>query len=332
MSADAVAIAVVIATYRRPPLLRRCLQALLAQRDMAPEAYEIIVVDDGRSDDTKAVVDELAEGCGSVLPRLRYLRPLRGRGPAAMRNHGWRESSAPLLAFTDDDTIPDPRWLACGARAMTEGGPELAAVGGRVIVPLPPDPTDHALNTQGLERAEFVTANAFVRRSALDAVGGFDERFTRAWREDSDLHFALLERCGRVGRAESAIVVHPVREAPWGLSLWQQGNVYFDALLFRKHPALYRRKIRRRPPWRYLFVVGASLVAMAAALSGHAASAAGLAGACLTACLALARQRLRGTSRSPTHIAEMLVTSLVIPYLAVYWRVRGAWRFRTLFP
>lgn len=363
---SAPAIAVVIATYRRPNLLRRCLCALLAQQGISVDAYEIIVVDDGRSDDTKAVVDELALSSGG-LPRLRYLRPASGRGPAEMRNHGWRASAAPLIAFTDDDTIPDAHWLANGARAMAagaadigaggggmraggagigaggagmgeggagmrEGGASLAAAGGRVVVPLPDAPTDHARNTQGLERAEFVTANAFVRRAALAEVGGFDERFTLAWREDSDLHFALIERYGRVGRADDAIVVHPVRAAPWGISLRQQANVYFDALLFRKHRALYLQKIRRRPPWRYLFIVAAALGALVAALAGSGLFAAGLAGASLCACLAFAWRRLRGASRAPAHVAEMLVTSMAIPFLAVFWRLRGAWRFRTLFP
>jgi GT2 family glycosyltransferase len=54
-----------------------------------------------------------------------------------------------------------------------------------------------------------------VRRSALIEVGGFDERFKRAWREDSDLQFALLDK-GRIARCEEAVVEHPVRAEAWG--------------------------------------------------------------------------------------------------------------------
>lgn len=321
------AIAVVIATCRRPALLRRCLQTVLAQRDV-PGSYEVLVVDDGPSEDTRAVVDALAQQCPAHV-RLHYLQAQGTRGPAGARNAGWRRARAGVIAFTDDDTVPDADWLANGLRALHTG---LMAASGRVVVPAQHPPTDHARNTLGLERAEFVTANAFVRREALAAVGGFDARFTRAWREDSDLHFALIERYGRVGRADDAVVVHPVRAAPWGVSLSQQQNVYFDGLLYAKHPVLFRRRIRARPPLHYLAIVALALAAAAAALAGHGTAALGLAGASLAGSLLFALQRLRGASHAPAHVAEMVVTSVAIPFLAVYWRIRGAWRFRTLYP
>jgi glycosyltransferase involved in cell wall biosynthesis len=320
-------ISVVVPTYRRPELLRRCLHALIEQLDLPRSDYEVLVVDDGHTDDTRELVETLAQRTGS-LPVLRYLRPA-SKGPAAARNCGWRAARAPVIAFTDDDTVPDARWLAHGDRAIARGH---IAVTGRVIVPTTPRPTDHALNTKGLETAEFVTANVFVLKSALEIVGGFDERFKRAWREDSDLHFSLLERFGDVTRSEDAVVVHPVREAPWGISMSQQANVYFDALLFAKHPQLYRMKVRRRPPWDYFFIVACALAALPAALLGSALGALLPLSAGLLGCLAFAMRRLRRTSLSPAHVTEMLVTSLAIPFLAVFWRLRGAWRFKVLFP
>jgi glycosyltransferase involved in cell wall biosynthesis len=321
-------IAVVIPTCRRPALLRRCLEALL-QQSLEPRAYEVIVVDDGRSDDTREVIDELAARDANA-PRLRYLRPGDGaHGPAAARNVGWRASAANVIAFTDDDTVPDRDWLLEGLRAL---GPESVAASGQVVVPLDGPLTDHARNTQGLAAAEFVTANAFVRRAALAEIGGFDERFTRAWREDSDLQFTLMERCGTVTRAARAVVAHPVRPAPWGVSLSQQRNVSFDALLYRKHPRLYRARIRRRPPWHYVAIVGSALAALLAGLLGAPALALGLAALSLAGMLAFAVYRLRGSARTPAHVAEMLVTSCAIPFLALYWRAVGVWRFRVLFP
>ena len=331
MNSDARAlteVAVVIATCGRPALLRRCLTALVEQRGLDVCAYEIVIVDDGRSNDTMEVVNEFARRTAGA-PAVRYLRPTGTRGPAAARNRGWRASSAPVIAFTDDDTVPDPLWLANGCRALAQG---FAAASGRVVVPTCAAPTDHAKNTQGLETAEFVTANAFVRRDALLRVGGFDERFTRAWREDSDLHFSLIEHYGGVGHAPDAVVVHPVRQAPWGVSLSQQANVYFDALLFKKHRRLYLAKVRHRPPWRYVVVVVASLAAIVAAAAGQARLAMYLFSLSLVVCLAFAWQRLQGTSHAPAHVAEMLLTSLAIPYVAVFWRLRGAWRFKVLFP
>ena len=322
-------VSVVMATYRRPALLRRCLEAVLAQRGFEDgPGFEVIVVDDGRSADTAAVVRELAASSAG-RPCLRYIEAQGTRGPAGARNLGWRSARAEVIAFTDDDTVPDPHWLVNGLQVLTGG---LMAASGRVVVPTPPRPTDHARNTQGLERAEFVTANAFVRRQALLETGGFDERFTRAWREDADLHFSLIERYGRVGRADKAIVVHPVRAAPWGISMAQQANVYFDALLFAKHRELYRQKVRRRPPLHYLAIVACAIAALLATLAGHAGLGLGLAAASLGGCLAFAGRRLRGASLAPAHVAEMLVTSIAIPFLAVFWRIRGALRFRTLYP
>jgi glycosyltransferase involved in cell wall biosynthesis len=319
-------VSVVIPTCGRPHLLERCLTALHGQT-LDRHAYEVIVVDDGRSEDTRAQVESMAANDPGG-PALRYLRP-DGRGPAAARNRGWRAARGEIVAFTDDDTIPDPDWLRQGLLAMAAGG---VAVRGCVRVPTPPVLTDHGRMTRGLEQAEFVTANCFVRRSALDEVGGFDERFRRAWREDSDLHFALVERFGEVPRAEAAVVLHPVREAPWGISLRQQANMMFDALLFKKHPQLYRRKLGRlRAPASYYAIVLGTLVALAAAVAGHAplALASGALAALLVARLAL--RRLDGTSRAPSHVLEMVVTSCAIPFLALYWRLVGAWRFRVAF-
>jgi glycosyltransferase involved in cell wall biosynthesis len=320
-------VSVVIPTCGRLQLLGRCLDALDRQR-LDPAAFEVIVVDDGRSDPTRKLVQSRAAAAGARRAALRYLRP-DGKGPAAARNCGWRAARGEIIAFTDDDTIPDDDWLRQGLMAMAPG---LAAVRGSVQVPEPPVVTDHARMTRGLEQAEFVTANCFVRRSVLRQVGGFDERFKRAWREDSDLHFALLSRFGDVPRAPGAIVQHPVREAPWGISIRQQANVMFDALLFKKHPRLYRAKVGRlRAPGIYYGIVAAAFAALAAA----AASEPGWAAVSTVVALALvgrlAWRRLQGTSHDPAHVLEMVATSCVIPFLALYWRIVGAMRYRVPF-
>jgi len=323
-------ISVVVPTFRQPALLRRCLDALIAQR-IDPTAFEIIVVDDGAEDGVRDLVQGIAAWISS--PQVRYLRALHGQGPAAARNRGWRVGRGALIAFTDDDAVPEPDWLMCGARAF-ESNRHWVALSGRVVVPLansPRLPRNHRRTTQGLESAEFVTANAFVWRTALEAVGGFDERFTRAWREDSDLQFRLLALGGAVGHCPEARVMHPVRAEPWRTSLRQQRNTYFDALLYKKHPRLYRQRIRRIPPWDYYLIVAFAAAAplLWAADSDHLAEAGVLVAVALVA--RLAWRRLRRTDRSLRHLLEMLATSAVIPFLSVYWRLRGALRFRVLF-
>ena len=251
-------------------------------------------------------------------------------GPAHARNVGWRAARGGIIAFTDDDCLPAPRWLRAGLAAMvTSGGVDGAY--GRIVVPLPDDPTDYDRDAAGLERAEFATANCFYARRALEEVDGFDERFTSAWREDSDVFLALLERGRRLGFAHEALVVHPVRPAEWGVSIKQQRKSMFNALLYKKHPALYRERVQASPPWVYYAIVGALLGAAIAAVFSLGWLFLVMLGAWALLTASFCARRLRGTSRAPGHVAEMIVTSMLIPPLAVYWRLRGAVRFRVMF-
>jgi glycosyltransferase involved in cell wall biosynthesis len=324
-----VRVSVVVPTFRRPLLLQRCLKALAAQ-DLNRESYEVIVVDDGAFEDTTSLVEafqralDLQEG----LPAVRYLAsPRPGGGPAAARNLGWRVAKGEIVAFTDDDCVPHRGWLRAGLAAFTQG---VAGASGRILMPLPASPRDYELNAARLEEAEFATANCFYRREALAAAGGFDERFTAAWREDSDLFFTLLEKRSRLVRVPGAVVIHPVRPAPWGVSLRQQKNSLFEALLYKKHRRLYRLKIRRSPSSYYLAVF-ALFLALGGWWGGWwwLCASGVMVWGYLTARFCV--HRLRGTSRDPGHLAEMVLTSLLIPPLAVFWRLRGAMRFRVPF-
>lgn len=324
---EALLVSVVVPTCGRPNLLRRCLFALVRQR-IAGNTYEIVVADDGHSDETRQLVRRL-DRTNADGPRVRYVRsPTARGGPAGARNAGWHAARAPVIAFTDDDTIPARDWLSEGLRALEPG---IASVTGRTRVPVPLAPTDWHRNTAGLERGEFITANCFVRREVLEDIGGFDERFRRPWREDSDLHFAMLERELRVERAPRALVLHPVRDAPWGVSAKIQRNVYFDALLYKKHPHLYRTRISSGAPLRYYVAVATLGVGVVGLLRGAPLVAAGAGAVWLAWTVGFTAYRLRHTSRDPRHVAEMFYTSAVIPPLAVYWRIAGALRFKVVF-
>lgn len=321
-----VQVSVVIPTFHRPQLLARCLEALSKQTFDAA-SFEIIVVDDGDCEQSREVVRHFRNAL-SDQPAVRYALARDTQGPAAARNLGWRHASGEVVAFTDDDTVPDPDWLTNGVKALA---PDLAAVTGCVVVPTSRRPTDFALMTKGLEHAEFVTANAFVRRDMLIKLGGFDERFKSAWREDSDLQFRIADAGGSMRHADEAVVLHPVRQAPWGVSLKQQRNVFYDALLYKKHPHLYRLRIRPRPPWRYYVIVLCVPLCLVALAMGQVGAGVLMLGLAFALCMQFAGQRLRGTSLAPRHVAEMLVTSVCIPFLSVYWRLAGAWHFRVMF-
>ncbi len=284
-----------------------------------------MVADDAASEATRR---QVAWWAGRTAAAVRYVPVTGGHGPAAARNRGWQAARGAVIAFTDDDTVASPGWLRAGLAAFADG---VAGAWGRVVVPLPPVPTDYERDVAGLEAGPFVTANCFYRREALAAVGGFDERFASAWREDSDLYFTLLEQGARLVRAPDAVVVHPVRPAPWGVSLRQQRKNLFNALLYKKHPALYRRRIQAAPPWPYYLAVGALAAAVGGALRGREGLALGAAAAWALLTVRFCARRLRRASHAPHHVAEMLVTSALIPPLAVFWRLRGALRFRVFF-
>lgn len=316
--------AVVVPTCRRHELLARCLAALAAQ-DLPYEQFEVVVADDAASDETREFVSYFA--ASAPMPLL-YVRPATAKGPAAARNAGWQAAapSADVIAFTDDDCLPESDWLSRGLRDLDSSG--AAALAGRVVVPLPARPTDYQRDAAGLAACEFVTANCFCRRAALEAISGFDERFRFAWREDSDLHFTLLEHGFRV-EPSAATVVHPVRPASWGISLRQQKKGMFDSLLFKKHPRLYHEKIASLPAEYYAIGLALAVGIGSVALRRRRA---GIIAGCLWGLLTgrFFARRLAGNSRAPSHLAEMAVTSALIPPLSLYWRVRGMLRFGVL--
>ena len=327
-------VSVVIPTFERPDLLQRCLYALTMQ-DLDPTEFEVIVVDDAACESTRQQVASWIEQTSADNYTFRYLPVTGVHGPAAARNLGWRAAVSDIIAFTDDDCLPCPEWLRAGLEAFADG---VIGVSGKLIVPLDHTPNDYEHNAALLAKSEFITANCFYRRDALALVGGFDERFTLAWREDSDLVFNLMETYflqsgdrALLVHAPQAAVVHPIRPASWNVSLHQQRKSQFNALLYKKHRRLYRQRIQPAPPFHYYGIVALFLAALISLLVGlwAAALCAFALWAFLTGRFCL--RRLRSTSHALLHILSMLVTSLLIPPLAIFWRIAGAIRFRVFF-
>lgn len=319
-------VSVVIPTYRRDRELEHCLQRVAAQ-DWPRESLQIIVVDDGNSPSTDLVVG--AVGLKHSSTQFLLLAGDHG-GPAAARNAGWRAATGEIIAFIDDDAFPaDERWIAEGVRRLLDG--ESVLVSGSVTVPADEPPTDFQKNVRRLEEAQFLTCNAFALRSALEEVGGFDERFSVPFREDTDLQYRLEARFGPLAKAPRARVVHPARKGRIGESLRRQRYSMFNALLYREHPRRYRREVESRPPMAYYAMVSLLLAAFACLVTGK--RRAGALSISLWAALYvrfLAR-RLHGTSREPLRVMDMAATSALIPALSIYWRLRGAIRFRVWF-
>lgn len=295
----------------------------LQQQSLNKTDFEVIVVSDGPDEDTALVVRNF-ENAGN----FRYLYLPERKGPAAARNMGWLSAKAAVIAFTDDDTLPDRHWLE---KFLTMADPTQAlAFTGKVIVPRSRRPTDYEQNTAGLETADFVTANCACTKLALIAAGGFDERFSMAWREDSDLEFRLMLHGIPIIKIDSAVVVHPVREAQWGVSIREQKKTLYNALLYRKHPMLYRNKIQPRPAYLYYLIIGGFVLFLIGLVLNqqHLASMGALTWLSLTAYFIV--KRLYRTSLSGKHILEMIYTSFLIPFYSIYWQWYGSFKYRIL--
>jgi glycosyltransferase involved in cell wall biosynthesis len=321
-----IKISVVIPTFSRPKLLTKCLDALMAQ-SIPKSDFEVIVVSDGPDKET---LIELMPWLKKKKLNLSYEHTSEKKGPAAARNLGWLKAKAPLVAFTDDDCLPDKAWLAAFLHQyQDQSGP--VAYTGQTRVPLPKDPTDFELNTANLQDAEFITANCACSKTALISTGGFDERFKLAYREDSDLQFKFLSQDIPIRHVPEALVVHPVRNAPWGISIKEQKKGCYDALLFRKFPALYKNKIHARPLWNYYMINLLWILLFVSFIVQNKPmllfSSLGL----ILLLSGLIARRLKNSRKSINHILEMIWTSIFIPTLSVYWRIYGAIKFRVLF-
>jgi GT2 family glycosyltransferase len=316
-----VAVDIVVPTIGRSGLGALLQSLLVAGAAAGPYAPARIVLADDRPEP-----DAGLPGLGS-LPAALGERILvvgtGGRGPAAARNAGWRAAASPWIAFLDDDVQVTPSWLADLA-ADLEGLPaHVAGSQGRIRVPLPAGrrPTDWERNVAGLERAQWATADLAYRRGALSAVGGFDERFPRAYREDADLGLRLTG-AGFAIVTGSRQVVHPVRPAGRWVSLRLQAGNADDILMWALHGPGWRGRAgvphgRRN---HHLLTTAAGVAGLAGlATRRPAMTAAGLAG-WLLGTAELAAARIAPGPASRREVATMALTSLAMPPVATaYW-------------
>lgn len=320
-------ISVVIPTYRRPQLLKRCLQAL-AEQELDASRYEVLVVSDGPCAESRACVHDLLY---KTVATIKYLCLTGKGGPAAARNLGWRNAAGTVVAFTDDDCVPAANWLTSIVQHFHN--PLCHAIYGRVKVPTQrPRVTDFERQTMLLEAPAFVTANVACRKKVLEQVGGFDEQYKVAWREDSDLEFALMSNGETPYYAPDCLVYHPVRTAGWGVSIKEQQKSLYNALLRKKYPFFYRLYIKESPPAYYYLSVLGILCSLACFALGEPVAAAVCMIIALSGIAFFIYKRLYQNSLSPRHIIEMVVTSLCIPFLSLYWNWYGNYKFRKIKP
>jgi Glycosyl transferase family 2 len=309
---------VVVPTLGRPSL-PALLEALGAQAGHLPGRV-ILVWDRG---DPGA--PELPAWPSSLAGRVAVVRG-RGAGPAAARNAGWRAARAPWVAFLDDDVEPGPTWAADLAGDLAGLPPGVAGSQGVLRVPLPAGrrPTDWERNVHGLEGARWITADLAYRRSVLAELGGFDERFPRAYREDADLGLRVV-RAGYGIVAGRRAATHPVRPAGWLVSVRLQAGNADDALMRALHGPGWRAAAGvpggRRA--RHLAVSAAGLLALAALAAGRRRLALAGAAGWAAGTGELAWARVAPGPRTPAEVATMLATSVLIPPAASWHWLAG---------
>jgi len=317
---NVAACSVVVPTIGRPSL-HVLLDALAAAPGLRPA--ELILVDD-RPDG-----EPLRPGRAG-LPPVRVVRT-GGGGPARARNLGWRTARTEWIAFLDDDVVPDPDWYERLAQDLADLPPDVAGSQGRVRVPLPADrrPTDWERGTAGLATSSWITADLAYRRAALAAVGGFDERFPRAFREDSDLALRVMDTGARLVRGQRWIT-HPVRPVDRWVSVRVQAGNADDVLMRRLHGPDWRRRadaaLGRRP--QHMAVTAAALAAVSLAVARRPRAAAAAAAAWLAGTAEFAWKRIAPGPRTRDEVTTMTLTSAAIPPMATWHWLRGVVQHR----
>ncbi len=217
-------VSIVVASHRRAYVA-----VLAAALSTDHSGAEIIIVADYPVDDLMV-----------TFPRIVW-QHIDDTGISVKRNAGSRRATAEIIAFTDDDCIPEPGWVEKGLSYL-DSQPNAGGVEGKTVIDDDVRSSAPIGEFKRLEQRGYRTNNIFYRRDVFEAVGGFDERFT-VQREDVDLAYTVLSTGRDIGYCETAVVTHRVRDGErWDL-LKNCVNRRFDPLLFKKHPRLYRKHI-----------------------------------------------------------------------------------------
>jgi glycosyltransferase involved in cell wall biosynthesis len=222
---------VVVCTFNRASMLEGIVASLTAQSYPA-ERYLVTVVDDGSTDDTWTKLQQMAARDGRVRPLH-----IAHAGLSAARNSGWQSARGEIVAFTDDDCLADPGWLAAVARTFADHPEALGVVGKTVTVPERVTPLTHQVVVAG-PNTIYHGCNMAYRKAALAAVGGFDEAAHYA--EDSQLAAAVLTR-GPIVFSPDVVIVHPPRPRVFlDRERWTR-RLEGSLRLYCRYPAFYRR-------------------------------------------------------------------------------------------
>lgn len=230
-------LSVVIPTYNQADLLRECLRSLTTQT-LEPDRYEIVVVDDGSTDHTPAVIGEAQAGSRQV----RSVRLPANRGRSAARNAGIAHAASPRIVFIDSDIIVRPDFLEWHLRTLLRNGPGSLSRGPVVLVPSAAAAQARRIPRVAGSPAYLDTANAALEKDILIRAGLFDEHFPGYGWEDFDLGLRLKRLGVRRAFCRQAAAFHVQPPVAWAAledflrkeEERARSAVYF----YRKHPTM----------------------------------------------------------------------------------------------
>lgn len=248
-------VSVVIPTHNRAGLLQRSIASVLAQTFAD---FELIVVDDGSTDDTPALLASIQD------PRMRVFRNETGGGAAAARNRGIAAARAPLLAFHDDDDVwllhklerqvealrarPDVAWCLGSYLSVSPQG--VCYYGGAFYR----DEIDYrrGIGSGGPEWYLIATPNWLVRTDVLRRLGGFDERI-HSW-DDWELSLRIRQETDFVHVDEPLWIQDRIEGG--GLTRAERARGDDMRIILQKHGAMWHNN--RRVLARHYYVIGRS--------------------------------------------------------------------------
>lgn len=200
---------VVVPTYNRKLKLKQCLNSLFAQ-SYPQDGFEIIVIDDGSNDGTRAMLEEFSK----INPNLRYFVQ-QHKGPAAARNSGIKYASAEIIGFTDSDCVLSKDWVKQMVQAHRSDR-HIAAIGGatevgghNIMAKVSQFLSDGAIEAKIKGEPEtifFPTCNVSFKRDCL--ANGFNELFPFPAGEDLDLFWRLFKKGSRFSYKRDIKIFH----------------------------------------------------------------------------------------------------------------------------
>jgi glycosyltransferase involved in cell wall biosynthesis len=234
-----------LCTFNRAPLLARVLEACFDQT-VADAAYEIVLVDDGSTDDTASVIETARARATCALTVVTQANA----GLARARNVGIARATGQRIIFIDDDVLPVPTFVEEHRRAAVRR-PAAIVRGGAIEVENPDELPAPIWNLRNYSGNYFWTTNVSVPLETIRAIGGFDASYAEYGWEDIDVGLRLREAGVRAVFNARALVFH-VKPRPRAASV---EKMIAQAKAQARTAA---RLVRRHPGWRAYLATGAN--------------------------------------------------------------------------